>query len=353
MSCKHLQYGWRTENGIIYKDPLRKHGEPVCRPCGICIDCRLDYSRQWAIRCKHEASLHEKNCVVTLTYSDENIPKGWWDKSDEKKPKWVEAPGTIDPDAGPAWMKRLRAKIQYEREQLHKPWNPKDAIKTYGCAEYGCNDPKCGRPWCGHNMRPHYHIILFNYDFPDKKVTQTTQGRNYYTSQILEQTWGLGGCQIMDMNFETAAYVSRYVTKKLSGPNWEKYESERIKRGKQKHAYGAKLKEQSICIAQQTGIASEWWKINKEKIHSNDLMYVNGQKIKPVKYYDHKYEIEKPNEYEKIKQKRKKEIQKYIDETDQRMANGDATNYWKRLSRQRAHERCMAAKLKLLKRDAL
>jgi hypothetical protein len=27
-------------------------------PCGQCIGCRLEYSRQWAMRCHHEASLH-------------------------------------------------------------------------------------------------------------------------------------------------------------------------------------------------------------------------------------------------------------------------------------------------------
>jgi len=32
---------------------------PVELPCGRCIGCRLEKSRQWAIRCMHEAAEHE------------------------------------------------------------------------------------------------------------------------------------------------------------------------------------------------------------------------------------------------------------------------------------------------------
>ncbi len=43
-------------------------------PCGQCIGCRLDRSRQWAMRCLHEAQLHDDNCFVTLTYDDDHLP---------------------------------------------------------------------------------------------------------------------------------------------------------------------------------------------------------------------------------------------------------------------------------------
>jgi hypothetical protein len=44
-------------------------------PCGRCIGCRLEYSRQWAMRCHHEASLHTFNSFITLTYDPENLPQ--------------------------------------------------------------------------------------------------------------------------------------------------------------------------------------------------------------------------------------------------------------------------------------
>ena len=42
-------------------------------PCGQCVECRLKRSREWAVRCMHEASLHRDNCFLTLTYSDDKL----------------------------------------------------------------------------------------------------------------------------------------------------------------------------------------------------------------------------------------------------------------------------------------
>ena len=41
-------------------------------PCGSCMSCRLEKSRQWGVRCMHEAKLYENNCFVTLTFDDES-----------------------------------------------------------------------------------------------------------------------------------------------------------------------------------------------------------------------------------------------------------------------------------------
>ena len=38
--------------------------------CGKCIGCRLEYSRQWAVRMYHESQLHDLNCFLTLTYAE-------------------------------------------------------------------------------------------------------------------------------------------------------------------------------------------------------------------------------------------------------------------------------------------
>ena len=46
----------------------------VTVPCGQCIGCLLERSRQWAMRCSHEASLYDENCFITLTYDDEHLP---------------------------------------------------------------------------------------------------------------------------------------------------------------------------------------------------------------------------------------------------------------------------------------
>ena len=46
----------------------------VLLPCGQCIACRLNKSRDWATRCVLEAKMHDHNCFITLTYSEENCP---------------------------------------------------------------------------------------------------------------------------------------------------------------------------------------------------------------------------------------------------------------------------------------
>lgn len=44
-------------------------------PCGQCIGCRLEHSRQWAIRCMDESQMHRDNSFITLTFSPESVSK--------------------------------------------------------------------------------------------------------------------------------------------------------------------------------------------------------------------------------------------------------------------------------------
>ena len=47
--------------------------DPILLPCGQCVGCRLERSRQWAMRCLHEASLYEDNCFLTLTFAPDYL----------------------------------------------------------------------------------------------------------------------------------------------------------------------------------------------------------------------------------------------------------------------------------------
>lgn len=82
MPCYHPIEGWKsrvpTANGkfgITFKREL-SNGQVMTVSCGSCIGCRLERSRQWALRCVHEASLHTENCFITLTYSPQFLPDG-------------------------------------------------------------------------------------------------------------------------------------------------------------------------------------------------------------------------------------------------------------------------------------
>ncbi|MEO5355656.1 MAG: hypothetical protein H7835_21005, partial [Magnetococcus sp. XQGC-1] len=89
---------------------------------GQCVGCRLERSRQWAIRVMHEASQHEHNCFITLTYNDDNLP----------------ANGSLNYRHFQNFMKRLR---KYYVEFT---------VRFYMCGEYGENF-----------ARPHYHACIF------------------------------------------------------------------------------------------------------------------------------------------------------------------------------------------------
>ena len=78
MTCFYPLDAWvhgKTESGAkllsFSYHPAKSNGlmPDLKVPCGQCIGCRLERSRQWAIRCMHEASLHDKNCFITLTFS--------------------------------------------------------------------------------------------------------------------------------------------------------------------------------------------------------------------------------------------------------------------------------------------
>ena len=81
MPCYHplTAYYARKENdsgkrSLVFDVSLALADVPVQIPCGRCIGCRLDRSLSWALRCVHEASLHDQNCFVTLTFNDSSLP---------------------------------------------------------------------------------------------------------------------------------------------------------------------------------------------------------------------------------------------------------------------------------------
>lgn len=172
---------WRStqNNGKIVFYDIDHIGKAfsLSLPCGQCIGCRLEYSRQWAIRCMHESTLHDQSCFITLTYSDDNLPEH----------------GTLILRDFQLFMKRLRFEFSNVK------------IRFYHCGEYG---EKFGRP--------HYHALLFGIDFEADRTlySQSKQGSKLYVSDTLNKLWNKGFATIGNITFESAAYVARYVVKK-------------------------------------------------------------------------------------------------------------------------------------------
>ena len=61
---------------IVFSRDASFSGVTLKLPCGQCIGCRLEKSRQWAVRCMHEKQMHPFNEFVTLTYDDAHLPEG-------------------------------------------------------------------------------------------------------------------------------------------------------------------------------------------------------------------------------------------------------------------------------------
>lgn len=75
MACTRPINGYRSPSGKFFTTPYP--GSTFMQvPCGQCVNCRLNHSREWAIRCTHEAQMWDQNCFITLTYNDENLPEG-------------------------------------------------------------------------------------------------------------------------------------------------------------------------------------------------------------------------------------------------------------------------------------
>lgn len=239
--------------------------ENIELPCGQCIGCKLERSRQWAMRCMHEASLNTQNCFITLTYNEEHIPN---DHS-LKKPHFQK------------FIKRLRKRIEPIK------------IRYYMCGEYG-----------DQTSRPHYHALIFNYDFPDK-IYYTTKGDNdLYISPTLEKLWGKGISTIGNVTFASAAYIARYCTKKITGKNADQhYQSLDIHTGEI-----FTISPEYTTMSRRPGIGKQWYEQNKNDVFPFDECIVNGHPVQPPKYYDNQLP---EHTLKHIKLIRKREAEKY------------------------------------------
>lgn len=297
MACNYPVRAYRLQNGEVVFD--QKKGRDIVAdltlPCGQCLGCKLERSRQWAIRCMNEASLYEQNCFVTLTFNNEHLPDN----------------GSLEYGPFQLFMKRLRK--NYEGT----------TIRFYMCGEYGETGD-----------RPHYHACLFNINFEDRKYFKTTStGSKLFTSKILEKLWPFGWATIGDVNFESAAYVARYIMKKSNGKGGMiNYQTIDMETGE----VGYKNKEFNK-MSLKPGIGKGWYDRWKADMFPHDHVIVKGMEMKPPKYYYLMLKKENPEMYEDVGFKREKRArEKRDDNTEERLL---------------VKEDVLKAKLKLLKRE--
>lgn len=237
------------------------NGTFINLPCGKCDGCKLDYSRNWATRAINEAYFYNyyRNCAfLSLTFNEDTLRR-------------TNLGYSVDKAFFKSWVKRLRyaVKDKFNVEFRH-----------LSCGEYGSK-----------RGRPHYHMLIFGFDFPDKYVfkRQHKYGKviTYYRSPFLESLWHLphsdkqaGYCVIGSVNYETCAYVSRYVLKK-----------------QHKSTYGDKQPE-FLSVSRMPGLGSIYCTTYLDTLFSNGyILLPSGHKTPIPRYYESICERLKPELY--------------------------------------------------------
>lgn len=227
---------YRTDTGeIVFSD--RGGHRPLTIPCSKCIGCKLERSRQWAVRCMHESSMHEDNCFVTLTYNEDTIPSDWSLRYRDFQ----------------LFMKRLRKSANFP-------------VRFYMCGEYGET-----------YSRPHYHACLFGYrpsDLYDWR--KSASGFKLYRSSSLESIWSAGSVEVGDVTFESAAYVARYIVTKNSGKEY-------IVDPDTGELYARPPEFTRMSL--KPGIGYPWYEKYKREVFPLDRVVVRGVECKPPRYY--------------------------------------------------------------------
>lgn len=260
MSCTKPLDGYRVKGGSV---TIVKRGDrpprdattrvPIPIPCAKCIGCKMEYARQWGIRCLHEAKMWPHNSYVTLTYADEFLPPG----------------GSVCLRDVQLFMKRLR------RARGAGPSNP---IRYFLGAEYG-----------EINGRPHYHCLLFNCGFGDLKyLGSNARGEPLYTSGELSSLWSadgktMGHCSIGAVTYDSAVYCAKYALKKVTGAPAQEHYCVYDENGE---CYD-RAPEFAI-MSRRPGIGGSYCDKYASEIVAHDNVVINGKTVRPPRYYENR-----------------------------------------------------------------
>jgi len=208
-------------------------------PCGRCTGCRIDRSISWGVRCHHEAQMHKQNTFITLTYSDEAVPRDYSVKLDDFQ----------------KFMKRLRKTTPAK-------------IRFFACGEYGDK-----------LLRPHYHAALFNHHFTDQKQISTRNNYPIFSSQKLQSLWPHGSHEIGSLTFKSSCYVARYCMKKIGGSKADEHYYRRSPIDGEFHRVATEF-----CV-QSKGLGQSWFDKYKSDAFPSDFLIIDGKKVKPPRFY--------------------------------------------------------------------
>ncbi len=283
-SCYHPIKAWKTPTGDVTFNVHRSYGPSFQLPCCRCIGCKLAKSKEWAIRCTHEAQMHpvNGNSYATLTYNTDHLPKN----------------NNLN-------HKDFQVFIRSLRKTTHKK------IRYFMCGEYGKATEKNG-----FIARPHFHVILFGIDFREDKEKHyiNKRGDVIYRSETLEAAWTNGFSEFGTVTFESAAYVARYSLKKLNEAEREIIDHETGEVTDRKKEYT------KMSLKDPGGIGASWYlKYAKDVFPHDYVVNHKGQIMTTPKYYRELLRRENPELAEKLKKIRLEKAKRNTDNSPKRL----------------------------------
>ena len=229
-------------------------------PCGTCLSCLTQYSRDWAVRCMLESSYYKYNWFVTLTYDNNNLPST---KEEARK--------DID-----LFLKRLRSSVP--------------GVRYFGSFEKG-----------ERSKRPHFHLILFNCPLEDLIIVGKRKNGYLWKSPFLFSCWKKGLIDIGTVTFESCGYVARYVIKKRVEKDPDEF----------------------IMMSRMPGIGQQWFMDHIDDVAKYGKIVFNFGTFKEAplpRYFDKLLEKYRPEALEHLKNQRSEFVA--LDTMSELTANG-------------------------------
>ena len=213
-------------------------------PCGHCLACRLNKSKQFSARIIGEASMYKDNCFITLTYDEEHCPKSL-----------------------------SKRDLQLFMKSFRQSLSPKK-IRYFACGEYGSS-----------TGRPHYHIIVFGlskYDdvFKRSVLSKLLEGQNGFSATL--DAWSKDGKSkgnvfVGDVSPQSAKYVAGYVMKKQGDSyhdsTWYKEQG---------------LIPPFVLMSRRPGIGATYGDKYKERFKHNPFVVLGNSRVGLPRYLDNR-----------------------------------------------------------------
>lgn len=281
MPCFSPLKAYRAPNGIAFNSKQGYSDKPLRLRCGQCLGCRTSRKQDWAIRCVHEAQMHDRNCFLTLTYDDDHLPEDHGLRKEHFQ----------------NFMKKVRNEYGPGVRYLH-------------AGEYGDS-----------GARPHYHALLFGLDFAETSAPLRRGNAAKHplrASSWIAEKWHHGFHSIGRVTFQSAAYTASYVVKKATGD----LATERYTRVDPETGECWTVPPEYGTMSRRPGLGTSWFeKYWNTDCYPQNFVVVNGRTYRPPAFYDELLGKKDPELLRRMLEQRKAQVRGNFDDyTDERLA---------------------------------